>query len=112
MKEIIELADKACSDHSANPMGAFADYLKLKEALSKRKELEATPITEDWLKEHGWIQDLFNGSIWGGISTVNDNYPLHLEMYDGYARIQYTPVKISNIADLYDACELCGIKID
>ena len=54
MKKILELAEFVCNN--AKPITRIAlDIDRLEKELIKRKTLEQTPITEAWLKEHGFV---------------------------------------------------------
>lgn len=128
MKKIIELAEKATGDNE-DVLSAFASYQALKDALAERKRLEQTPITEEWLKAHGFV-------VSDEIHSKRDKiyiYPKHgIKVYldvdcsdgvvgnadcidiDGssnqFHKENYSGKEIS-LADLYDACELCGIEL-
>ena len=129
MKKIIELAEKATMNH-ADAFSAYASYLALKEAIEHRKTLEQTPITEEWLKEHGFVVsdeihskrdkiyinpehgikayldvDCSEGVVGNAdcIDIYGSSNQFHKENYCGH--------EIS-LSDLYDACELCGINLE
>lgn len=114
MKKIIELAEKATGDNK-DMLSAFASYQALKDALAKRKQLEQTPITEEWLKGHGWKRN--NRNLWWkacnggmGIFTLFIRVSTYNKWYWFVNGNDY--LCLTSIADLLDACELCGIKLD
>lgn len=124
MKKIIELAEQVYELR----LKYNSDTLSrdLHDAIAERKRLEQTPITEEWLLEHGWTEMLEHlGCV--KIMVGND----HLE-YDDY--LEYDIIRkelsvfrnyeegkciypdalidnVDNVAKLYDACELCGIEL-
>lgn len=123
MNKIIELAERYMDTESEH------DYTELAIVLGNRKILEQTPITEKWLKEHGFVVsnelhskrdkiyikgnikvyldvDCRNGIIGNAdcIEINGDSNSFHKDTYDNRSRI--------TLADLYDALELCNIKID
>lgn len=124
MEKIIKLAEKATGDNK-DAMSAYSSYLELKEAIKERRKLEQTPITEEWLKEHGWLQ---NGMTQENLEdcdyencddtwchpteevSIYIDYPTNKIMFcqDGNHEIWIN----NSLADLYDALELCNIKID
>lgn len=128
MKKIIELAEKATGDNK-DAMSAYFSYLELKKAIEERRQLEQTPITEEWLKGHGFVAsnelhskrdkiyikenikvyldvDCRNGIIGNAdcIEINGDSNSFHKDAYDNNSRI--------TLATLYDALELCNIQID
>lgn len=123
MKKIIELAEKYISDSDRlNGSSSLADvakvsmeYDRLKEAITLHKTLNQTPITEEWLKEHGWEKN--NRNLWWkacngekGIFTLFVRVSTFNKWYWYVNGNDY--LCLTSIADLYDACDLCGIKID
>ena len=133
MKKIIELVEKALDtmqlpgfEHTQETYDAFT---KVANALAERRQLEHTPITEEWLKEHGFVAsdeihskrdkvyvkneitvildvDCVYGIVGNAdcieINSASNSF--HKDTYDNRSRI--------TIATLYDALELCNIKID
>lgn len=135
MKKIIELAERATGDHK-DVMSMFASYLALKEVLAKYKRLQQTPITEEWLKEHGWVKDGYT-NISPDYIRATDDYRIAITLYphldrgagiiccniknnivvtkefDGRSAIKFKEsVGAFTLADLYDACELCGVELN
>lgn len=132
MKKILELAEKmriaqkrfyTKSDGVPRKV-AYAD-LKTKEQLfdtelARRWRLKQTPITEDWLKEHGWRQcgqyghqfvhpkcffwlfGLYGFTCWEIIKTE----------YTAVGEKSCVFCEITTVAQLLDALELCNINID
>ena len=125
MKKIIELTEKYLAEID-NADGieelehkAEESKIKLQEALSEYKRLSETPITEDWLKGHGWKCLAVTGH---GVRYYNKHYHLVTIFLSGHDEgniVEITDGELNtirlsdiSIAQLYDACELCGIKID
>lgn len=117
MKKIIELAERVLYYAGRSLTLSYdeaTEYLacrdKLKQALTERHQLEQTPITEEWLKEHGGVHNstLYRWEIWsednGTVLAVTKAY--------GKWHITNTCIEVSSLANLYDALDLCGIKID
>lgn len=114
MKKIIELAERVC-----NPRTPFiiSDLYELDRAIGERKELEQTLITEEWLKEHGF-EKYPSTNIY---ELATEDYTIHctcecdtLTVYkhiDWDEDICYELPNPRNVAQLQDACELCGIEI-
>ena len=125
MKKIIELAQIFLSMCVQTWSYDKDTGRELAQALEKRIALEQTPITEEWLKEHGFVQNEYRG------------YEYDLTMDEGRTEIRYyrsggepdsTMAVYKNIdfedevcyelpepyfvAQLLDALELCDIKID
>lgn len=114
MKKIIELAEKATGDNK-DALSAYSSYLELKNALAEYKRLSETPITENWLTEHGWERSeiVFHG--WTKTFEVGIREFATLILVNCYNKgwyVDYTPIRVNTIADLLDALELCGITID
>lgn len=123
MKKIIELAERYTSTDDES------DYFDLVTAIAKRKQLEQTPITEEWLKEHGFARikseyDLVpyyqrgkyesDGIImvWiDGESYIHIRYRPLVNEGRSYADLRDVLIPYKVLADLYDACELCGIEL-
>lgn len=112
MKKIIELAESYIED------GTATSFCRLEDAIKERKILEQTPITEDWLKEHGWEKVgrpyEWQEGIWVQRWNFEDWKKGRLEIldtpkYDGYT---WKGIQLTSVAKLLDACDLCGIKID
>lgn len=98
--------------------------------IAERKRLKETPITEEWLKEHGFVVsdeihskrdkiyiypehgvkvyldvDCSEGVV-GNADCIDINgssNQFHKENYGGGKEI--------SLSDLYDSCELCGIEL-
>lgn len=121
MKKIIELAD-IYSESVKNNESVFLQVKKKKELLVAIREyhtLQAIPITEDWLKEHGfefntehisqpYIKEMKDWYI----SFVADINLLSVEKYKDRYVVCRMQKRDATLADLYDALDLCGIKID
>lgn len=97
------------------------DYYKcgvgyeLAKAIEHRKKLEQTPITEEWLKEHGWEKNemVFHG--WSKTFEVGIREFATLILVNCYNKGWYvndTPIRVNTIAQLLDALELCGIYME
>ena len=128
MKKMIELAEKATGDNK-DALSAFASYQALKDALAKRKQLEQTTITEEWLKEHGFARikseyDLVPYYQRGKYESdgiimvwINEESAIHIRyrpLINGghdYTDLRDVLIPYKSLADLYDACELCGIEL-
>lgn len=125
MKNIIELAaryfDKIDNADGIEELEYKAEEskMKLQEALSEYKRLSETLITEDWLKEHGWKCWSVTGY---GVRYYNKHYPhvtIFLSGHDEGNIVEITDGELNtirlsdiSIAQLYDACELCGITME
>lgn len=122
MKKIIELAEKVVEVHRQPESDKAVNQLAF--AIIERRELEQTPITEEWLKEHGWknkptyygnriylstgarycIECFFGCCAGDGCCLdIDENLP------NGVNKVHKVH---ATLADLYDACELCGIKLE
>lgn len=130
MKKIIELAEKYFDEIDSADGIEELEYkareskMKLQEALSEYKRLSETPITEDWLKEHGWEFDYTIEEATADYHWVTCNG--YIKQGEGYLLDWCNGIlKISNdfensefskhgatLADLYDACELCEITME
>lgn len=124
MNKILELIDKALDtmqlpgfEHTQETCDAFTEVAN---ALAERRQLEQAPITEDWLKEHGWRQcgqyghqfvhpkcffwlfGLYGFTCWEIIKTE----------YTAVGEKSCVFCEITTVAQLLDALELCNIKID
>lgn len=129
MKKIIELAEKALA------LETFVDSREevlaldeLETAIDEYKQLEQTPVTEEWLKEHRFhisnelhskrdkiyikedVKVYLDVDVETGIIgnadciEINDvSISFHKDTYGNRGSI--------TLADLYDACELCGIEL-
>ena len=83
---------------------------ELSDALEERKALEQTPITEDWLEEHGWI---FYTK--GYCQRPDGKLAIVCITDESGWKIPGTKIHLYSLADLYDLYDfmsLCGIKID
>lgn len=126
MKKIIELAEKICN---LNWVIRNEFIEQMRNEFTERRQLEQTPITEEWLKGHGFVVsnelhskrdkiyikenikvyldvDCRNGIIGNAdcIEINGDSNSFHKDTYDNKSRI--------TLADLYDILELCNIQID
>lgn len=128
MKKIIELAEKALDVSLLSGFYITQEMenalLKLSKAVKDRRELEQIPITEDWLKEHGWAFDYTieeaiadycyvtcNGYIKKGEGYLLDWCNGTLKVTNDFNDSEFTKYDAA-LADLYDACELCGINLE
>lgn len=118
MKKIIEAAEKVC-----NARTPFVTIYELDRALGERKELEQTPITEEWLKEHGFVQNIYRSFEY---DLVMDDGRTEIHYYRSGGEPDSTMSIHKNInlenevcyelpepytaAQMLDACELCGIN--
>lgn len=114
MKKIIEAAEQVCelrlkfnSDTlSRNLCDAIAEYKRLKE----------TPITEEWLKEHGWHISDIDPLHYARLIISANMLEYDLDRHELTVFRCYEPESkvcaVDNMAKLYDACELCGIKLE
>ena len=139
MNKILELAErylnveywhtKVVSDEELEDCEIELDkaYNGLKEAIKVRKILEQTPITEEWLKEHGWevhhyearpFENAFHYAtkMFGKDKAEIDgrnNLTIYRESCpDGDIYADCLIDEVTTAAQLYDALELCNIKID
>lgn len=114
MKKATELLERLSAQLKYN-----TDTLSLEvcEYVRVRKELEQTPITEDWLLKHGWkvLDDrriLFEKSI--------NNIPVRFNIILKEGITYPTPMgiryirgfELKNVAQLIDVFELCGIELE
>lgn len=106
-------------------MSAYASYLALKNALEEREKLQQTPITEEWLKEHGFVQNRYRSFEYDLImddgrteihyyhsggnpdSTMSINKNIDLE-----DEVCYELPEPHTAAQMFDACELCGVELN
>lgn len=120
MKKIIELAENYLV--GTRILTLEGDYYKcgvgyeLAKAIEHRRKLEQTPITEDWLKEHGWQRSTSDkSSLYPHKWWISNSKGRMLQIrYDGEGWEIY-PLwifNIDNIAQLLDAMELCGINLE
>lgn len=125
MKKIIELAEKVYGIDGLNGTTMYKAVNELGNACQEYRKLQQTPITEEWLKEHGFVQNEYR------------DYEYDLTMDEGRTEIRYykrggepesTMSVYKNInfedevcyelpepyfvAQILDALELCNIKID
>ena len=116
MKKIIELAQIFLSMCVRTWSYDKDTGRELAQALDKRIALESTPITEDWLKEHGWIEsDNFQGSLKKDSCRYCVKYHVLITYHNSqeYVGMQRNEIwGIRTIADLLDAMELCGITME
>lgn len=122
MKKIIELAKALALETFANSREVALALDELETAIAEYKQSEATPITEEWLKEHGWyISDynpLHNARLMVGADMLEyDEDRQDLTIFRDYEPESgvYADAlidNVDNVAKLYDACELCGIELN
>lgn len=108
MNKIIELAEKLSNlAVGGNYVTMLVTRNKLNKAIAERKQLEQTPITEEWLKEHGWEEDIrhYEWTYW-----YNDKKQfISLIISNDECILEDTSIVLNSLADLYDVVELCGI---
>lgn len=129
MKKIIELVEKALDtmqlpgfEITQEMNDAFAE---VSNALAERRQLEQTPITEEWLKEHGWEKkemywiwvyphDKKMWLEWYPYEERLSRYVHCVDEWDNHSEKDELTDRMHcfNLAALYDALELCNIKID
>lgn len=103
MKKIIELLERLSAQLKYN---TDALSLEVCEYVRVRKELEQTPITEEWLREHYWQR------CWEGIGWWNIRAPFTLQRYsDTEWNIENSGLLIKTLADLYDVAELYRVEL-
>lgn len=123
MKKIIEAAEQICElrlKYNSDTLSRnFCDVI------DERKELEQTPITEEWLKAHGFVQNIY----WSfKYSLVMDDGRTEIHYYRSVGEPDSTMSIHKNIdlenevcyelpepytaAQMLDACELCGIELE
>lgn len=120
MKKIIELANEVCNDLESQDGIWLDSAIMLRDAINVRRKLEQTPITEDWLKEHGWevnhhVGDDHNWDFYNSFDGRYAHIYLHALCKPQFWEVNYSGniiLHLSTLADLYDACELCGITMD
>ena len=121
MKKIIELAERVCN--ARTPFGT-SEHRELDRAIGEHRELEQTPITEEWLKEHGFVQNRYRSFEYDLImdegrteihyyysggepdSTMSIRKNINLE-----DEVCYELPEPYTAAQMFDACELCGIEL-
>lgn len=114
MKKIIELAEKVVDLWGQPEEEKVVNQLAF--AIIERQELEQTPITEGWLKEHGWEVFEGYGDIYykdfdtKRIECTRNLVGIGIIIYGEGISSSLTGLR--SVANLYDACELCGITID
>lgn len=117
MKKIIELAEKV---FNARIPALTSDIYELGIAISKRRKLEQTSITEEWLTKHGWKIHKVLHYAYKAIDYDYIEYDVKervLEVFRNYyfgngAYADALIDNVDNMAKLYDACELCGIELE
>lgn len=136
MKKIIELAEKyihtklGTEDPPIHRIHVWETFKALRSAIDEYKRLSETPITEDWLKEHGfknerlgiWSNilrqwkdcDNFTHTIGVSVSSQNiyNTMEGELSLIINADSKGYLAKSINTLADLYDACELCEINLE
>lgn len=133
MKKIIELAENYLVE--TRILTLEGDYYKcgvgyeLAKAIAERRTLEQTPITEDWLKEHGFVVSNELHSKRDKI-YIKENIKIYLDVdcrngivgyadcieingdSDSFHKDTYSNRGWITLAELYDALGLCNIQID
>lgn len=106
MKKIIELAEKLV-EQCYN--GIYDEPLceNLDELLYERERLQQNSITEEWLKEHGFIDEPQERMLIYRKGTFS--IECDLTTWEWYWA--NGDVTLKSLADLYDACELCNIEL-
>lgn len=106
MKKIIEAAEQVCELRLKYNSDTLSRNLC--DAIAERKRLEQTPITEEWLKEHGFVDEPHERML---IYRKGDfGIECNLSSWEWYWA--NGDVLLNSLADLYAACELCGIELD
>ena len=87
--------------------------------IDERKQLEQIAITEEWLKEHGFIDTgEKHYARWEHHYAIrmlfdnNGSCNFSIEKSAGNLYIDRILKHNATIANLYDACELCGIELN
>lgn len=127
MKKIIEAAEKICELRLNYNSDTLSRNLCV--AIDERKRLEQTPITEEWLKEHGFrrlkteydiVPYYQKGEyesegiimVWIEEKSIRVRYRPLTDDTRSYLELRDVIVPCKSLADLYDACELCGIELE
>ena len=101
------------------------------EAKDKHKQLENTPITKEWLEEHGFKKGYSNldpeytfdsNGYAIGITLLPDcnrraeiccwddkNHMAVTKTYYGRNQAEFKHIGLFTLADLYDVCKICNI---
>lgn len=121
MKKIIELAKKVCSTEGFVDDNILKAIEDLDRGLVSRRKLETTPITEDWLKEHGFVLEPDGYVYYDDSKGTHEQYYacVQLRHSGGARRIEIKTMWRSFCAEqgtfglsyLLDAMELCGITM-
>lgn len=131
IEKYFELDDNAPAKEAVEERDKWADTIwhieqEIGDRVARRRELEATPITEDWLKEHGWeVHEGLRGFIPAPYANryIGRDY-LEYDMRRASLRVFLEYVEgdgtysdfycenIDSVAKLLDACELCGINLE
>lgn len=125
MKKIIELAENLCNHWKPISGSNISDLKALSEAIEKRRALEQTPITEDWLNEHGWEKkemywirvyshDKKMWLEWYPYEERLSRYVRCVDEWDNHSEKDELTDRMHcfNLAQLLDALELCGITME
>lgn len=120
MKKATELLERLSAQlkYNTDPLSIeVCEYVRV------RKELERTPITEEWLLRHGFEKP--QGALVSWRKIIGDK-TIYVDVHDGISRFEidlitnYKGYDIEHVlaapdnaklATLYDACELCGIEL-
>lgn len=115
MKKIIELAEKVVHG------GTKKDIFALLSCIDTRKMDEESPITREWLRAHGFVETGSKPGTfytrWGHYNTIRLSFDdgscdFSIEKSTGDMYFDRVNKHNATIADLYDACELCGIELN
>lgn len=102
MKQVMKAAETLCQ---MRHNGFGNDLEALKEAVSKRHELENTELTSEWLENHGW--EKIEGPEWH-----KEVMFIGYESKYGHFYIGGLGLVIHTLAQLYDVMNLIGVKED
>lgn len=122
MKKIIELAEKVVEVHRQPESDKAVNQLAF--AIIERRELEQTPITEEWLLRHGFSQNRYRSFEY---DLIMDDGRTEIHYYRSGGEPDSTMSIHKNInldnevcyelpepytaAQMLDVCELCGIEL-
>lgn len=123
MKKIIEAAEQVCELRLKYNSDTLSRNLC--DAIAERKRLEQTPITEEWLTEHGFVQNRYRSFEY---DLIMDDGRTEIHYYRSGGEPDSTMSLHKNInldnevcyelpepytaAQMLDVCELCGIKLE
>lgn len=122
MKKIIELAEQVYElrlKYNSDTLSRDLHY-----AIAERKRLEQTPITEEWLLRHGFSPNRYRSFEY---DLIMDDGRTEIHYYRSGGEPDSTMSLYKNIdlenevcyelpepytvAQMLDACELCGIEL-